>query len=224
MIAPPPSEALREAVAYAACEFARRRDVTPRAMDETVAWRELIACMVGGATRYEHAVAATDAICALLPTPWTLASPDWLRLRDQMSAGMLRLPTRFPREHSRYIAAAVDILYVRGDGLSTLLGGQPPIAMRRNLVALLPGIGPKQASLLLLNLGVTDDLAVLDRHVLRYMTWIEVIDSDRPPRGLREYEAAEAKFRAHAGALGHSVVDVDRAVWLTSRVWGKVFQ
>ncbi len=96
--------------------------------------------------------------------------------------------------------------------------------MRSALVGQLLGIGPKQASLLLLNLAATDDVAVLDRHVLRYMTWVDVIDDDRPPRTLREYEVVEALFREHARSFGFAVVDVDRAVWLTSRMWGEVCQ
>ena len=223
MITPPPDAALREAVEYAAGQFARHRDTERCGLNEGLAWKELVACIVGGATRYEHALNASKSIYSFLPEPWVTTAEDWQQLREDMETGTIRLPTQFPREHGRYILAAVDTLYVRGEGLfRSLLSGLQPMAMRRHLVHQLRGIGPKQASLLLLNLGVTDDLAVLDRHVLRYMTWIEAIDSDRPPRTIRDYEAAETKFRAHAQALGHTVADLDRAVWLTSRVWGEM--
>ena len=220
----PPDQALRAAVSFAAAEFASRRRPRRTAIDESAAWHELVACIIGGATRFEHAVAAAETIRSLIPTPWAMRPTEFRRLRADVDSGALRLPTRFPKEHARYLLSAVDTLYLHGSGISPLLSGLPATEMRRELVGRIPGVGPKQASLFLLNLGVTDDLAVLDRHVLRYMVWICAIDDDRPPRSIREYEATEARFRAHARVLGHSMVDVDRAVWLTARVWGELMQ
>ncbi len=96
MIARPPEHALRIAVAYAAAEFAGRRQGGPRTVDETFAWRELIACLIGGATRYEDALAATEAIYGLLPAPWAMSSADWEQLSQEIGTGMLKIPTEIP--------------------------------------------------------------------------------------------------------------------------------
>jgi len=222
MIGAPSAPALRDAITFAAGEFAARRTRRSNAFDEAVAWRELVACVVGSATRYEHALGATEVICALLPAPWAMSDIDWEDLRIKLGDGTVRLPTRFPREHGRYLVAAVESLYRDGIGLTPWVTTQSPAVIRRDLVARLPGVGPKQASLLLLNLGVTDDMAVLDRHVLRYLSWIGLLATRRPPRSLAEYEETEAIFRTHSAGLGHAIVDVDRAVWLTLRVWNEV--
>jgi N-glycosylase/DNA lyase len=215
----PPAVALHRAVQYAAAEFGKRRTIK-RPVDEAWAWRELVACLIGGASRYEHAAAASQSICLNLPAPWTITASELGTLRSRVERGDIPVPTRFPRAHSHYILAAIDSIYVNGDGLCSLIADHatPPVA-RATLVQALQGIGPKQASLLLLNLGVTDDLAVLDRHILRYMGWIGLRSNEQPPRSLREYEGIEDDFRSHCRLLGHAMIDVDRAVWLTSRIW-----
>lgn len=223
MVAPPPT-ALGSAVAFAAHEFALRRRGASGALDGAVAWRELVACVVGGGTRYELALSATDVICELIPEPWSISSREWQNVRVRLASASLRLPTRFPNQHGRYLVSAVDRLYRDGDGLLAMLTTNEPETLRRQLVATLLGVGPKQASLFLSNMGLTDDMAVLDRHVLRYLAWVGLLPSERPPRSLTEYEAVERTFRAHATAFGHAVIDLDAAVWLTSRVWSQVAQ
>ena len=218
----PPAGALHRAVRYAADEFEKRRSVT-RPLDEAWAWRELVGCLIGGASRYEHAAAASQTICSSLPAPWTITARELGTLRSRVERGELPIPTRFPRSHAQYILAAIESIYLNGDGLCSLLADRgAPSVVRATLVQALQGIGPKQASLLLLNLGVTDDLAVLDRHILRYMAWVGLRIDEQPPRSLREYEGIEGDFRSHCRRLGRSMIDVDRAVWLTSRIWGEV--
>ena len=86
-------------------------------------------------------------------------------------------------------------------------------------MTVIPGIGPKQASLFLRNVSYTCDLAILDIHVLRYMTWIEAVPNvSLPPRSLNEYEHIEEGFRRHAVELGVPVGSLDLAVWVTVRV------
>ena len=223
MISAPSLGNLRTAVSFAAEEFAQSRARQEKRLDEGMAWRELVACLVGGATRYEHAAAATDTICLQLPAPWNISRRAWRDIRSGFHNGAVVVPTRFPREHARYIASAIEVLYVGGGGLGAMLDG-PAHVLRADLTRNILGIGPKQASLFLLNTGVTDDVAVLDRHVLRYMVWIGAIDGARPPRSLREYEAVESTFRDHAEALGFAVADLDRAAWLASKVWGEICQ
>jgi N-glycosylase/DNA lyase len=215
----PPAAALHRAVQYAAAEFEKRRTITGP-LDEAWAWQELVACLIGGASRYEHAAAASRTICSNLPAPWTITVRELGTLRSRVERGEIPVPTRFPRSHAQYILAAIESIYLNGDGLCRLIadGATPPV-VRQTLVQTLQGIGPKQASLLLLTLGVTDDLAVLDRHILRYMAWIGLRSNEQPPRSLREYEGIEDDFRSHCRLLGQAMIDVDRAVWLTSRIW-----
>jgi N-glycosylase/DNA lyase len=87
---------------------------------------------------------------------------------------------------------------------------------RRELIRRLPGLGPKQASLLIRNLCLSDDVAVIDVHVARYL---EICHGEhdvvRSSSGIASYERLENKVRAIALKSGSSVGVFDLAVWST---------
>ena len=79
--------------------------------------------------------------------------------------------------------------------------------------------GPKQASLFLRRIGYSSDLAVLDRHVVRYLELVlEIKISDTDLSRLTSYEQVERQFRTRAMFFGHPVGVFDLAVWITMRV------
>jgi len=87
-------------------------------------------------------------------------------------------------------------------------------ALRLALVEDLPGIGPKQASMFLRNIGLTYELAVLDVHVLRYLQMIGLRRIVRIHR-LADYEQAEAVATHYAIECGRPVGLLDWAIWIT---------
>lgn len=84
------------------------------------------------------------------------------------------------------------------------------------LMALVTGLGPKQASMFLRNTGHTLELAVLDRHVLVFMDLLGLAPLPKALT-LAEYLRREAVFAGFADRLGHSVGHVDWAVWFVMR-------
>src|SRR5712691_2286879 len=91
--------------------------------------------------------------------------------------------------------------------------------VREKLVADADGIGPKQASLFLRNIGFSVDIAILDVHVLRYMAMmglkercIEMITSK-----LAHYEQIETVLRGHAAHAGYALGHMDLAIWIVMR-------
>ena len=82
------------------------------------------------------------------------------------------------------------------------------------------GAGPKQASLFLRNIGCGDDLAILDMHVLRYMTWSRLATkcANKEVHTLPGYVRTEKIFQDHAKQIGVSVANLDLAVWVVVRV------
>jgi N-glycosylase/DNA lyase len=81
------------------------------------------------------------------------------------------------------------------------------------------GFGPKQASLFLRRVGYSDDLAVLDVHVLDYLQLAYGLSLSPSKLGqLLFYEKIEDTFRGIAAEFGHPVGCVDLATWLTMRV------
>jgi N-glycosylase/DNA lyase len=92
-------------------------------------------------------------------------------------------------------------------------------AIREWLVDNAPGIGPKQASMFVRNVGLSYELAILDRHVLNYMIALDITPTPiRQTSALRPYLKGETALRVHADHIGVSVGLLDWAIWIVMRV------
>lgn len=196
---------------------------------ESTLWYELGACILGSQVRFEQAVVAAQQlkVSGLLSRP-----PDLRRIQrfEHAVARLLLKPLRmkngrreryrFPFSRARWLRGAAVAIYANGGSIRGLLkGSHCGQEARERLVNIVPGIGPKQASLFLRNVGYADDLAVLDVHVLRYMTWVQGSPIVRAQlQSLREYERLEGQFRSLADEMGFSVWHLDLAIWVTVRV------
>ena len=90
--------------------------------------------------------------------------------------------------------------------------------MRRHLISEISGIGPKQASMFLRNIGLSHDLAILDTHLLRYLEMQSLLDQERLKVGsLPNYERTEQVAIKYADSLGYPVGYLDWAIWATMR-------
>ncbi len=79
--------------------------------------------------------------------------------------------------------------------------------------------GPKQASLFLRNIGYSAYVAVLDIHVLTYMSWIGLTDAPlKSVSTIKKYESSETTFIEHSHSLGYAPDHFDIAVWVVVRV------
>lgn len=179
--------------------------------------RELVACILGSQVRYET---ATKAL-AQLEDEGLMDNSRWIdgldesfgeEVYDQLSRGY-----RFPRARAKQLAGARDALACRC--LDTRLAdSSDPRSMRERLVDAIPGLGPKQASMFLRNIGWSYDLAILDSHVLRFMAMKELVSSPAMNLGsVRRYERTECIAIRYADTLGHQVGYLDWAIWATMK-------
>jgi N-glycosylase/DNA lyase len=71
------------------------------------------------------------------------------------------------------------------------------------------------------NSGISYDLAVLDRHVLNYMSVIGLYQgAERAISKLSQYHTQEDKLISYANRLGFAVGLLDWAIWIVMRVAG----
>ena len=147
-----------------------------------------------------HRTYDEEEIAAVLRTP--LLSPAGRQQRY-----------RFPNVKSRQIATAQREIAQLDGGLKALIAGDSAEETRRRLVACVPGLGLKQASLFLRSVDASVDFAILDVHVLRYMNCIGLVRT--PPKSLSTelYLVFESILVHYAQRLGCSVGHVDRAIW-----------
>lgn len=185
---------------------------------------ELVSCLLGSQVRAESANAAAE----YLQSEGLLSNDRWEvddaafeeDVRDVLAGrrSERRSPSyRFPALRARQLAQLR--IRTRSRSLqSYLLGNAAAGEIRRNLVRELPGIGPKQASMFLRNIGVSQDVAILDVHVLRFLRLIEVLPSEEVHVStLGSYERTEKVVREYASSVGRAVGHLDWAIWITMR-------
>ncbi|KQT70263.1 hypothetical protein ASG51_14550 [Methylobacterium sp. Leaf465] len=133
------------------------------------------------------------------------------QLRLPVTVGTRSVRYRFPHQRAGRLAYALSYLEDHpapcGDDL----------ALRRYLLAI-PGIGPKTASWIVRNLLGSDNVAILDIHVIRAGLRIGLFPE--PVRLPRDYEAMERRFLDFCDALGARASLVDAVMWRCMRNMG----
>ncbi|MCS3770423.1 N-glycosylase/DNA lyase [Aeromonas hydrophila] len=220
-------EALSRAVA-AVCPDIRSRIDTGLVSDERHLWWELSCCILSSQVPYPLAIAAADAIdkngCLHQDGQDYLGLAD--RLFDLLSApfdveGKTR-HYRFPKARAGQLAATWIAVTTTAGSLNSLISCLTANDMRVWLVTHAPGVGPKQASMFLRNCGITYDLAILDRHVLNYMSAQGIYSGGQTSiSGLNQYGRHEKTLRNHAQELDCPVGLLDWAIWVVMRVASK---
>ena len=219
---------IQEAVACLAVEIEVRiggREMSTRSNDYDL-WKELTCCVLSSQVPYELARAAAHRIGEA--RVWQKSR---LAKRNVIHHELLKLLSmpfsfngryhryRFPNTKAGQLTAAFCVVREESGSLLELIGRCTDArGARLWLVARVPGVGPKQASMFLRNALGSYDLAVLDRHVLKYMRTMKLCGTTHlDVSTIGAYEACEAKLRHHAESLGHPVGVLDWAIWIVMR-------
>ena len=196
-------------------------------------WIMLVSCILGSHVRYETANASFQRLIdyELLNINKILASPA---VSKEEIATVLKKPTScsnyknmictypHPKSKADYIVETAKRIYESsGTSLKEILKkSDNEYVARENLVKKAKGIGYKQASLYLRNIGFTDNLAILDTHVVRYMNLIGLLTVDVKPRILHknEYLRTERKLVEYANMKRILLSALDAAIWIIMRI------
>ena len=191
-------------------------------------WRELVACILGSRVRFEAAYSAVERMQDMLLLSSSRRTADFDQYeQDAVSALSGGYP--FYRMRANQIRRAAEHLYgTRGSIRAVLNSARDRRGARRLLVAEVSGLGPKQASLFLRNIGYAKYVAVLDVHVLTYMNWVGLTNAPiKSVTTVRRYEILEDAFIEHACSFGSAPDRFDLAVWVVvkaaqeeSKSWG----
>ena len=219
----PPLAALDRALMVAREIFASGVRPTADGFSEADLWREAVSCMLGSAVRHEQAQEALEALGrAGLLDPGCLP-PDCCELEEfvfeVLTSDRLSVRYRFPRSRAGQIARAAQALYWSNWSLTEILQATDDPREMRGILIGIPGLGAKQASLFMRNTGVSWDVAVLDCHLLRYLSWQGASGVLSASCSLARYEQLEDLLRVDADRLQVPLGELDRVVWLVMRVW-----
>ncbi len=193
--------------------------------NERILWETLACCILSSQVPYSLAQAATNAIMSSGTLLRPIKSDEELfadllqSLNKKLQVGNSRRRYRFPVARAQQLAAT-KIAVTKGFGSLTQLLDffEDPDLTRAWLVKNAPGMGPKQASMFLRNVGYTYELAILDRHVLNYMAEVGILKTDKTAiSGILRYREYEGLLQDHAAVLGTKIGLLDWAIWIVMR-------
>ena len=220
------AESLSNAVAAICPDIQSRVQHSVGDCDERTLWWELSSCILSSQVPYPLATAAADEIDRKELLFRRYSDQDHLqkKLIDLLTRPLIvegkPRKYRFPVVRARNLARCHAIVTTTEHSLTELVHSfDSSIEARKWFVKYVPGLGPKQASMFLRNVGVSYDLAILDRHVLNYMLQLGIYSGTKLfISSLKQYYKHETVLQRHAHELRCPVGLLDWAIWIVMRV------
>ena len=131
---------------------------------------------------------------------------------------ILRTRTRFHNNKSRYIQQA----HKTWSQIQPLLATTDRKSLRNYLAEHVLGMGYKEAGHFLRNIGKSDNqIAILDRHILRNLKDLKIINTDSI-KNTKHYLEIEKKFISFSKGIGIPIDHLDLLFW--SKETGEIFK
>lgn len=196
-------------------------------------WFELVSCILGSRVRYKTARDCTKHLSnvGLLNISNLLRSPRNAKNRIKKELNKPIYPPfsngrgskyRYPNSKSQCIITTAIQIYTK-DNLTIkdiLRRCSDGIEARDILIRKCSGIGPKQASLFLRNISFSEDLAILDCHVNRYMKLSKLDEkfNEMSNEKIHPYFKKENVLRFYAISKKRSLATLDIGIWTVMRL------
>lgn len=192
-------------------------------------FRELVFCLLTPQSRAKTCWAAVQRlvskcmICNISSEGAKEAQKEGLRKEGLRKEDVQRelVGVRFSERKAEYICLARRMFSARS--LRAILEGfSSPFTAREWLVQNVKGLGYKEASHFLRNIGLGEDLAILDRHILKNLKLLGVIDEVPSSLSKRTYLEIEKKMTAFSKRVGIPMGNLDLLLWYKEA--GEVFK
>jgi N-glycosylase/DNA lyase len=186
--------------------LAEFRDVWEHGSDERL-WEELVYCIFTAGASARMGLNSVEAIRHLL----------FDGSREEMTETLIHARAhRYPAARPGYIVVTRD--YLREDcGMrlrERLTGFSDPFERRDWLARTrsIKGLGYKEASHFLRNIGLSG-YAILDKHILRSLAELGIVESPEPPATRARYLETEERLRQFAGDVRIDFDELDLVLW-----------
>lgn len=179
---------------------------------------EVVYCILGGyGIPAEVGLAAAERVCRALPD----LSGEFNRharfqelLTHPLRIGNRAVKYRFAAQRAEYLARALAMLpSIEEAAISDL-------ALRNALLGL-PGVGPKTASWIVRNRRASNEVAILDVHIVRACRIMGIFPHAADP--VRLYFELEQRFLEFCRATGSAASSMDAVMWSTMRALSQKF-
>jgi N-glycosylase/DNA lyase len=195
---------------------ARRKDIRARLREfqqvwrtgsDTRLWEELVYCIFTAGASARMGLRSVEALRPLLKSG----------RRSAMTRALIETGAhRFPNARPAYVVSTRSYLQKSiSMRLRDRLDSFRDPFERRDWLAQEPqikGLGYKEASHFLRNVGFKG-YGILDKHIVRSLAELGVIDSPKPPTGRHRYLTIEARMREFAAAVQIDFDELDLLLW-----------
>ncbi len=168
-------------------------------------WEEMVFCFFTGGCSARMGLRSIEAVRPLLQTG----------THDELMNALVGRH-RYPRARSGYIVASRDFLqaHCNLELRKKLSGFENDLARRDWLVKEkgIKGLGYKEASHFLRNIGLKG-YAILDKHILRSLAELGIIDDPKPPNTRTKYLTVEEKLKKLAELTRIDFDELDLVLW-----------
>ncbi len=195
---------------------ARRREIRARLREfrqvwqtasDARLWEEMVYCIFTAGASAKMGLRSVEAVRPLLARGQQQAMT-----RALVAAGA----HRFPNARPAYVVTTRDYLQSSFSmRLREQLNSFRDPFERRDWLATEPrikGLGYKEASHYLRNIGFKG-YSILDKHIVRCLAELGVIDSPKPPANRQRYLETESRMRQFAAATGINFDELDLVLW-----------
>jgi N-glycosylase/DNA lyase len=202
-------------------------------LSENNLWYTAVNCILGSRVKNETAASCTQHLHenGLIDVRIIMKRPKKTKVRISnelnkpiyapiKSSGGIRY--RYYNTRADYIIRSALNIYSHENTTFTeiLLESNSSNDARTYLCRFIVGMGLKQASLFLRNVQYSDDLAILDSHVLRYISLLKLTGNGPITQinGNGQYRDLEQRFIRYADSHEIDVHHLDYAIWLVMRL------
>jgi N-glycosylase/DNA lyase len=195
---------------------ARRKDIRARLREfrllwqtasDAKLWEEMVYCIFTAGASAKMGLRSVEAVRPLLATG---------QQRAMTRALVVAGAHRFPNARPEYVVITRDYLQSSFSMRlrERLVSFNDPFE-RRDWLATEPrikGLGYKESSHYLRNIGFKG-YSILDKHIVRCLAELGVIDSPKPPTNRKRYLETESRMRHFAGEVGIDFDELDLVFW-----------
>lgn len=194
-------------------------------LDEQQIWSELCFCLLSGNVAYELAKSVVSVLSekGLLDYEWIINKKNaqekiclkfmGSNFEPKKNDGSLR-KYRYPTKRSIEIVKAAKIIYSTTTIKQILSSDKSEVEIRNYFAENIPGLGIKEASHFLRNIGFANSLAIIDVHVLSFLKENDFVNYDKNSSlTTRRYVILEKILKNFAKFHNLSLSILDLAIW-----------
>jgi N-glycosylase/DNA lyase len=213
------------------------KKITPEIEQAYLKFQEQIDCRLDefseiGKTASPEELFAELAFCIL--TPQSKAKLCWEAILAMQKKDILLNGTkekinkelqkvRFKNKKTEYLLEARKNFFRDNNSIySNIKKIKSPLKLREYLVENVKGLGWKEASHFLRNIGLGADIAILDRHIIRNLVKLDVLEEYPKNLSEKKYKEIEEKMKKLSKDLGICMATLDHVFW--AKETGEVFK